>query len=103
MKRAELDMKRLSTWVLALTMTIAAVPAMPADTAKLPPYTVGRSEVRTLPVDKAGRHYALYIHLPASYATEPSKRYPVVFVTDGSTTRSPPSSSPSPWRTRERT
>ena len=76
-------MKRLSTWVLALTMTIAAVPAMPADTAKLQPYTVGRSEVRTLPVNKAGRHYALYIHLPASYATEPNKRYPVVFVTDG--------------------
>ena len=76
-------MKRLSTWVLTLMMTIAAVPAMPADTEKLPPYTVGRSEVRTLPVNAAGRHYALYIHVPASYATEPNKRYPVVFVTDG--------------------
>jgi predicted alpha/beta superfamily hydrolase len=74
-------MKRLSTWVLLLGMV--AMPAMSADTAKLPPYTVGRSEVRTLPVNAAGRHYALYIHLPASYATEPGKRYPVVFVTDG--------------------
>src|SRR5687768_6503906 len=68
------DMKSVSTQVLVLAMTIAAMPAMSAEQTKLPQYSVPRSEVRTLPVNKAGRHYALYIHLPASYATEPNKR-----------------------------
>ena len=59
------------------------MPAMSAETTKLPAYAVPRSEVRTLPVNSAGRHYALFIHLPESYAKEPNKRYPVVYVTDG--------------------
>ena len=31
----------------------------------------------------AGRHYALFVGLPANYSSEPNKRYPVVYVTDG--------------------
>lgn len=74
-------MKRLQTWLLVLA--VAAVPAQSAEKTALPGYVIPRSEVRTLPVNAAGRHYALFIGLPASYATEPNKRYPVVYVTDG--------------------
>jgi predicted alpha/beta superfamily hydrolase len=64
-------------------LAITALPAWSADKSTLPGYVIPRSEVRTLPVTAAGRHYALFIGLPASYATEPDKRYPVVYVTDG--------------------
>ena len=74
-------MKKLRTCVLALF--VVAVPALTAEKSALPGYVIPRSEVRTLPVNGAGRHYALFIGLPASYATEPNKRYPVVYVTDG--------------------
>jgi hypothetical protein len=63
-------------------LVAAAAPAWSADKAALPGYVIARSEVRTLPVNAAGRHYALFIGLPVSYATEPGKRYPVVYVTD---------------------
>jgi predicted alpha/beta superfamily hydrolase len=74
-------MKRIHAWVLVLA--VAAVPAFSADKRPLPGYVIPRSEVRTLPVNAAGRHYALFVGLPVSYATEPNKRYPVVYVTDG--------------------
>jgi predicted alpha/beta superfamily hydrolase len=74
-------MKHLMTCVLV--SAFAAIPALSAETTPPPPYSIPRSEVRTLPVNAAGRHYALFIHLPASYAAEPNRRYPVVFVTDG--------------------
>jgi predicted alpha/beta superfamily hydrolase len=47
-----------------------------------PPHTIPGSELRVLPVDAAGRHYQLSIGLPASYAKETGRRYPVVYVTD---------------------
>lgn len=74
-------MKRFRTWLVVFA--IAALPAQAAEKPALPGYVIPRSEVRTLPVNAAGRHYALFIGLPASYATEPNKRYPVVYVTDG--------------------
>jgi uncharacterized protein len=61
----------------------ASMTAMSAEMSALPGYVIPRSEVRTLPVNSAGRHYALFVGLPVSYAKEPGKRYPVVFVTDG--------------------
>ena len=73
-------MKVIHTLLLLLAV---ALPAWSADKPALPAYEIPRSEVRTLPVNAAGRHYALFIGLPVSYATEPDKRYPVVFVTDG--------------------
>src|SRR5688572_7074849 len=77
-------MKRIQAWVLVLAVAATALmPAMSAEKTKLPAYAIPGSEVRTLPVNAAGRHYALFIHLPASYAKEPNKRYPVVYVTDG--------------------
>jgi predicted alpha/beta superfamily hydrolase len=48
-----------------------------------PPHTIGNSELRVLPANAAGRHYQLSVGLPASYAKETSRRYPVVYVTDG--------------------
>jgi len=66
-----------------LALAVTAVPAWSADKPAFPGYVIPRSEVRTLPVNAAGRHYALFVGVPVSYATEPNKRYPVVFVTDG--------------------
>ena len=74
-------MKRFHAWFLALAAM--AMPALPAEKPALPGYVIPRSEVRTLPVNAAGRQYALFIGLPVSYATDPNKRYPVVYVTDG--------------------
>jgi predicted alpha/beta superfamily hydrolase len=74
-------MKRFHAWFPLLALT--ALPAWSAEKPALPGYVIPRSEVRTLPVNAAGRHYALFIGLPASYATDPDKRYPVVYVTDG--------------------
>jgi len=48
-----------------------------------PPVTIAQSELRVLPPSATGRHYELQIHLPASYATAPGRRYPVLYVTDG--------------------
>ena len=62
---------------------LLAAPAWAATKESLPGYVIPNSQVRTLPVNAAGRHYALFIGLPASYATNPDKRYPVVFCTDG--------------------
>jgi predicted alpha/beta superfamily hydrolase len=75
------EMKGIHAAFLVLAM--AAAPALSAEQPAFPGYVIPRSEVRTLPVNAAGRHYALFVGLPVSYATEPNKRYPVVFVTDG--------------------
>src|SRR5512140_4013853 len=48
-----------------------------------PPHTIPGSELRVLPTNGAGRHYQLSVGLPASYARETGRRYPVVYVTDG--------------------
>ncbi len=48
-----------------------------------PRHTVPNTELRVLPPTEDGRHYQLQVHLPASHASEPERRYPVVYVTDG--------------------
>jgi predicted alpha/beta superfamily hydrolase len=77
----ESTMKSFGAWIVVLAVLVA--PATSAQKPASPGYVIPRSEVRTLPVTAAGRHYALFIGLPESYATSPGKRYPVVFVTDG--------------------
>lgn len=47
-----------------------------------PPHVVARTELRALPPTAEGRRYQLHIHLPASYASEPARRYPVLYITD---------------------
>ena len=63
----------------ALLVTPPAISAPPTS----PPHAIPDSQVRVLPRNEAGRHYQLHVGLPASYAKEPSRRYPVVYVTDG--------------------
>lgn len=65
--------------VAALFGAPLVVPAQPTP----PPHVIPNSEVRVLSPDGAGRHYQLHVGLPASYAKEPSRRFPVVYVTDG--------------------
>lgn len=74
-------MKRFRAWFFVLAVMTA--PAWAAGKDSLPGYVIPRSAVHTLPVNADGRHYALYVAVPVSYANEPNKRYPVVFVTDG--------------------
>lgn len=47
------------------------------------PYTLGNTELRELPVSANGRHYLLYIGLPSSYASQPTRQYPTLYALDG--------------------
>lgn len=57
--------------------------AWSAHAQPYPPHTIANSELREVPRNASGRHYQLSVGLPPSYASEPTRRYPVVFVTDG--------------------
>jgi len=70
--------------LVLLAIALSAGLALASDTApSYPPHTIPGSELRVLPVNAAGRHYQLSVGLPASYAEETARRYPVVYVTDG--------------------
>ncbi|KQV50560.1 hypothetical protein ASC95_14450 [Pelomonas sp. Root1217] len=72
-------MKRI---VLTLAFLFAAFQAS-AQAPAYPPHTVGNTQLRALPKNADGRSYQLHIHLPSSFAKEPKRRYPVLYVTDG--------------------
>jgi predicted alpha/beta superfamily hydrolase len=57
--------------------------ALAASAPTYPPHVIPNSEIRVLRKSPSGRQYQLHIGLPASYATSPGKKYPVVYVTDG--------------------
>lgn len=66
----------------AAPVAAATVPA-PAVVAPPPPaYALEGTEVCDLPSKMLGRDYQLYVYLPDSYAKEPTRNYPVLFVTD---------------------
>lgn len=46
------------------------------------PYEIAGSEVWDVPDPVSGRGYQVFIALPPSYATQPQRRYPVLYVTD---------------------
>lgn len=46
------------------------------------PYEVLGTEVWDVPDPVSGREYQVFVHLPPSYAQEPERRYPVLYVTD---------------------
>lgn len=46
------------------------------------PYTLDNTQVWTVPDPVSGRTYEVFVGLPASYAKNPDRRYPVVYVTD---------------------
>lgn len=66
----------------AILFLVSLASAAESPTSPFPRHTIERSELRVLPPNAAGRHYQLHVGLPASYASEPDKQYPVVFVTD---------------------
>jgi predicted alpha/beta superfamily hydrolase len=66
---------------LALLFTALQAPADPA--AAPPPHSLANTLLRALPKNADGRSYQLHIHLPASFAKEPTRRYPVLYLTDG--------------------
>lgn len=45
-------------------------------------YELADTQVWTVPDPVSGRSYEVFVGLPASYAKDPSRRYPVVYVTD---------------------
>jgi predicted alpha/beta superfamily hydrolase len=67
---------------LSMLLTVAFV-SLATLTAAATPFTLNGTEVRTLPHSANGRDYTLYIGLPSSYATSPTRRYPVLYACDG--------------------
>lgn len=72
----------LAPLILVLGLSFASVRAADAPAPKYPPFTIANSELRTLPPSPNGRTYQLAVHLPGSYATDPKRKYPVLYVTD---------------------
>ncbi len=72
-----------ATFAALLILVGSTLGLRAAETPAYPPHVIGNSELRELPPTPAGRHYQLSIGLPASYAQQPGRRYPVVYVTDG--------------------
>jgi predicted alpha/beta superfamily hydrolase len=67
----------------------AAAPAPPAISRQPgaqrgggQPYEILGSEVWNIPDPVSGRDYQVFVALPPSYAAEPQRRYPVLYVTD---------------------
>ncbi|HVU36618.1 MAG TPA: alpha/beta hydrolase-fold protein [Opitutaceae bacterium] len=46
------------------------------------PYTLANTDLRELPPSANGRQYLLYVGLPSGYATDTTRRYPVVYFPD---------------------
>ena len=53
-----------------------------ASTADGSPYVLQGTQVWAVPDPVSGRDYEVFVSLPASYATSPNRRYPVLYVTD---------------------
>ncbi|XHS79832.1 alpha/beta hydrolase [Burkholderiaceae bacterium UC74_6] len=72
----------LSSLSWLLTLGIAPVASAAPGAPAYPPHTISNSLLRPLPTTADGRTYQLHIHLPASFAKEPKRRYPVLYLTD---------------------
>jgi uncharacterized protein len=68
---------------LALALLSAVLQAAADPAPSRPPHVVPRTALRVLPTTPEGRSYQLHVHLPASFAREPQRRYPVLYTTDG--------------------
>ena len=67
----------------AATQGPSTQPVMtPAQRGEGAPYEVLGSEVWDVPDPVSGRNYQVFVALPAGYADNPDKRYPVLYVTD---------------------
>lgn len=65
-----------------LAPILVAVAPLGAAPAPYPPFSIRNSETRVLPRSANGRQYQLSVALPGSYASQPERRYPVLYVTD---------------------
>lgn len=70
----------------AVAPTVSVNPratASPApETPAVGPYVLENTEVRELVADELGRTYPVLVSLPESYHSNPTRRYPVLMVTD---------------------
>ncbi|MBV8034539.1 alpha/beta hydrolase-fold protein [Roseateles sp.] len=74
----------MKRFALTLAFLFTALQAHAADPAPaFPPHTLPDTQLRALARNADGRSYQLHVHLPASFAKEPTRRYPVLYVTDG--------------------
>lgn len=78
-----MKLSAVSLALATLTLLAGAAPAAETPMPAFPAHAIPNSQLRVLPRNAAGRHYQLYVSVPASYAKDTSRRYPVVFVTDG--------------------
>lgn len=70
--------------LLLATALFSAISAFATDapSATVAPHILQGTQLRVLPKSPSGRQYQLHIALPESYAANPDRKYPVVFVTD---------------------
>jgi hypothetical protein len=61
---------------------VAQAQPIKAQPGKGSPYVLNGTEVWDVPDPVSQRDYQVFVSLPASYPKEPSRRYPVLFVTD---------------------
>lgn len=61
---------------------LATIFLMLAAFSKADPFVLANTEYRTLPTSANGRTYTLSVSLPSSYASNPTRRYPVVYFGD---------------------
>ena len=83
-------MKAFGLAMILLAATIAPACSERADAQPSPapastegaPYVLKDTQVWTVPDPVSGREYEVFVSLPASYETSPTRRYPVLYVTD---------------------
>lgn len=72
---------------LAPLLALAVLPSLLAFAAEpapeFPPHVLRNTQIRPLPRAANGTDYVLYIALPPDYASDPTKRYPVLYAADG--------------------
>jgi predicted alpha/beta superfamily hydrolase len=66
-----------------LTRDVLCFVALLGTASAATPYTLANTELRDLPRSTNGQSYLLYIALPSGYATDTTRRYPVVYFPDG--------------------
>ncbi len=65
-------------FLVLLAFGLSGGPAVAAQ-----PYILKNTEVVALPHAANGRDYVLYVELPDSYGSAPTRRYPVIYACDG--------------------
>lgn len=71
------------TITLLLSQVLGACAKQPPASETLSTVTLPGSEVRQLKSAETGRSYDIYIRLPADYAKDKKKKYPVLYLLDG--------------------